>query len=73
MVARPFRVELAGSFHTAELYDSNGSEVYDIDDAASCAECEYGDEWVSVFNGNESWDREAWILACLLMGQSCGK
>jgi len=53
----PFRAELAGSFYGAELYGSDGDHVYDLETAVEVAEENFGDEWQSVYNGNESQER----------------
>ena len=52
-----FRVRLAGSFYSFELYNSAGAEVHDLMEAVDCAEEQYGDEWREVYNGEESADR----------------
>jgi len=59
-MARPFSVEVAGSFYTFPLYDGAGREVTNMQDAASVAEDEFGDDWQSVFNGDEAMDRNDW-------------
>lgn len=57
-----FRVELKDYFHTLELYDSKGREIFDIDSAAEAAEEQYGSGWASVFNGQEAATREDYQL-----------
>ncbi len=56
-----FMVEIVGSFHTFELYDNRGREVHELLAAAETAEDLYGSEWQSVFNGNDSVDREGYL------------
>lgn len=53
-----FSVELKGSFFTFTLYDDRGREVFDVNVAASVAESLYGEDWVSVFNGEEALCRD---------------
>jgi hypothetical protein len=55
------RVELVGYFYTLELYDSEGAEIYNLDDAAEAAELQYGADWACVYNGNEGVDRDSWL------------
>jgi hypothetical protein len=55
-----FRAELKGYFHTVEIYDSRGREVFDLEAAAQAAEQSYGADWASVFNGSEAITREDW-------------
>lgn len=59
-----FRVEVAGSFYTYELYDDRGRECFDVDTAANAAEQEYGIDWQSVYNGQVAIDRESWLEKC---------
>ena len=56
-----FRVELAGSFYVAELYGADGDHIYDLAEAAACAESEFGTDWNSVYNGNESIERDDYV------------
>ena len=58
---KPFKVELCGSFHTYELYDDRGREVTDVQAAAECAEELYGDDWQSVYNGEDAIAREDFV------------
>lgn len=51
-----FKVELAGSFYTYELYDSKGREIFELDKAIEAAEWQYAGVWNSVYNGNEAAD-----------------
>jgi hypothetical protein len=51
---RKFRVRLAGSFYSFELYNAAGAEVHDLMAAVDCAEEQYGDEWREVYNGVEN-------------------
>jgi hypothetical protein len=53
-IMRPFKVELFGYFYTLELYNEQGREVFDADEAVIVAEALYSGEWLSVFNGSES-------------------
>ena len=52
--AKPFRIELRNTFHTAELYDDNGMSIYDVDGAVAAASKQYPGDWQSVFNGQEA-------------------
>lgn len=56
-----FSVELAGSFHTFKLLDSAGRPITDMWRAAEFAECEFSGDWNSVFNGDESIEREDYL------------
>lgn len=55
---KPFRFTLVGSFHSYELYDRRGREVFNLDEAVEAAEELYGDEWVEVYNGESAAARE---------------
>lgn len=59
-MTRPFHVQITNCFFTLELLDSQGREIRDMYDAADAAECEYGCEWESVFNGDVAISREEW-------------
>lgn len=50
-----FRVEVAGMFYTLELYDAKGREIHNLQDAIAAAIDTYGNDWVSVFNGEVSF------------------
>jgi hypothetical protein len=54
-----FKVQLVGSFHTLEIYDSRGREIDDLETAVAEAERQYRDEWKCVFNGLEAAERTA--------------
>ena len=56
-----FSVELAGSFYTYELYNAAGEHIFNVSDAAECAEEQYGTDWQSVYNGNEAIDRDDYL------------
>lgn len=47
----PFSVQIAGSFHTLELLDSNGRQVFNLADAVEAANETYGNHWIAVYNG----------------------
>ncbi len=55
-----FSVELAGSFHTFKLFNELGQNLTDVHAAARFAECEFVGDWNSVFNGDESLERDVW-------------
>lgn len=57
----PFRVELEGVFHTGELYDKRGRQVFELERACEVADELYGRDWSAVYNGEEGIDRDAWI------------
>jgi len=57
MAQFPFRIELARSFYGAELYGPDGDHVYDLETAVEVAEENFGTDWQSVYNGNESQER----------------
>lgn len=56
--ARPFSVELCGSFHTFELLDAGGRPITDARVAADFAECEFGSDWNCIYNGSDGINRE---------------
>ena len=58
-----FSVELAGSFYTYDLYGASGGSIYDLREATECAEDQFGTDWQSVYNGNESMEREEYLEA----------
>lgn len=60
-MAHKFSVEIKGYFYTLELYDRRGRECFDVATAACAAEEEYGDNWLSVFNGAEAITREEYL------------
>ena len=62
MILPAFSVELAGSFHTFKLLDSDGQIITEPRLAAEFAESEFGDGWNSVFSGDESLDRDDYIM-----------
>lgn len=57
----PFSVELSGSFHTFTLYGADGAEITDMMAAADFAESEFSTDWNSVFNGDESTNRDDYL------------
>ncbi len=61
MILPAFSVELSGSFHTFKLMGRSGENITDARRAAEIAEDEFGMDWNSVFNGNESIERDVWI------------
>jgi hypothetical protein len=56
-----FRVEIAGSFYTYELYDAKGREIHNCREAAEFAESEYGCDWQLVYGGDEAMDRAEYL------------
>lgn len=54
----PFHVELNSCFHTYELYDSEGRQIFNLQDAIDVANKQFGDSWVSVFNGQIARENE---------------
>jgi len=55
-----FRVELLGNFHTFELYNARGAEIFDLLEAIECAEEQFGPEWACVYNGQQAMTRSAY-------------
>jgi hypothetical protein len=53
-----FRVTLAGEFYSYELYDERGREIFTLATAIAEAERQFGSDWVSVYNGESSANRE---------------
>ncbi len=64
----PFSVHLAGSMLTLNLYDADGREITDMLLAADRAECQFGADWVEIFNGSEGMDRDEYTQ---LGGSEC--
>ena len=60
---RSFSVELAGSFHTFKLLGADGAEITNMMAAAGFAESEFSTDWNSVFNGDESIDRDDYLAS----------
>jgi len=58
---KPFSVCLVGSFHSLEILDSRGREVYDMNEAIDVVESQYNDEWKEIYNGIEGISREEWL------------
>jgi len=56
-----FSFEFVGAFYTSTLYDDMGREVTELYAAAETAERMYGEDWSSVFNGNEGITRDEYI------------
>lgn len=53
-----FKVKLVGAFHSNELYDDRGREIFHLADAVKAAEAQFGAEWEEVYNGEEGMVRE---------------
>lgn len=61
MDPKPFRVCFERTFHSSELYDQAGREVYDLGDACRVAEELYGESWKEVYNGQFGLGRDEWV------------
>jgi hypothetical protein len=58
MATPKFKVRLRGAFHSFELYDAAGREVFELAAAIAEAERQYGPDWTEVYNGEEGASRE---------------
>lgn len=56
-----FRVSMRGSFHTYELYDASGKEIFDLNTACEEAERQFPREWSDVFNGDVGASRNEYL------------
>lgn len=50
-----FKVHLLSSFYANELYDENGSEIFNLEDAIRVAKDRYPNDSWEVYNGNDGF------------------
>jgi len=55
------RLTIVGSFWAYELYNDEGEYIYDIEEAAACAENLYGHCWEGVYTGDVSISRDEYL------------
>jgi hypothetical protein len=73
MQTKKFAVTLKGSFHSFSLYDGAGREVFDIEDATTVAEEQFGADWKEVGNGQEGISRAELVDEYALRQETLGQ
>ena len=56
-----FKVSMRGSFHTYELHDADGKEIFDLNKACEEAEWQFPRDWSEVFNGDVGTSRNEYL------------
>ena len=61
---RIFRVQLTGTFHTAELINDKGDYCHSLQEAIAAANQFYPEEWECVYNGDEAMNYDDMLAEC---------